>query len=199
MSDPLTLEELDDMAAVFKSWPHMQRLIAAARRGIELEKWLEPLAWDNSPPPQREDDGMKVSNRGSHAGPLPSAAASSVAPAPSSTVERELRMQGVPVFAEPSPDAGLVERLRRSVTKWHEPTDELAIEAANSLEAKDAEIAALEQVNETLLADEKLAQAYIDNRQAQTEIERLRKALESVLPIIDTPTIRDALKGGEGK
>ena len=41
-----------------------------------------------------------------------------------------------------TPTKSLSERLRESVTRGHEPTDDLAIEAADALDAKDEKIAA---------------------------------------------------------
>jgi cell division protein FtsB len=49
--------------------------------------------------------------------------------------------------------------------------------ADDTIEAQAREIEALTQINETLLADEKLAQSYIDLREARAEIERLREVL----------------------
>jgi hypothetical protein len=104
-----------------------------------------------------------------------------------------------------SEDAGLVERLRACARTDGKAPIHLLISAAAALEAKDAEIEywqngyadalmqrntaddtieaqareieALTQINETLLADEKLAQSYIDLREARAEIERLREVL----------------------
>jgi hypothetical protein len=96
--------------------------------------------------------------------------------------EDDLRMQGVPVFAEPSPDAGLVERLRGKYsvvesepTLCDEAADALELkieminqlasrvnEARTALEAKDAEIAWLKSEIDFWEGKEKEAQHTIN-------------------------------------
>jgi polyhydroxyalkanoate synthesis regulator phasin len=103
-------------------------------------------------------------------------------PAPSSTVDRELRMQGVPVFAEPSPDAGLVERLRDQIEQKidTQKMEALMEEAAAALEAKDAEILEQARLN-GMGAERELALRATIEAQAR-EIERLRAKVEDLGP-----------------
>jgi hypothetical protein len=112
-------------------------------------------------------------------------------PAPSSTVEPldpDIQ-QYVDHLRKPSPDAGLVERLREHHAMWSKETT-IFREAAAALEAKDAEIERLQKGWNF---------AECDSKEAQAEIERLREALDCVLkyhcPNIQSVAVDRALGG----
>jgi hypothetical protein len=184
----LTLEELDEY--IFGCYREREnellpKIIAAARAHLKNQELARGfMARRSQPPQQREDDGTGV-NRKSDSGDNcrhhnPDPDLDSVAPAPSSTVERwpenQINEDGS-IKPWPSPDtnfskrksedAGLVERLRSF--DWDDPQDqEIGLEAAAALEAKDAEIAEQREAIRNMVAK---------NTEAQAEIERLRESL----------------------
>jgi hypothetical protein len=185
------------------------------------EELAEIRAPDPQPPQQREDDGFRhdstdctdlagnVDDRGSGVSAMGDA---SVAPAPSSTVCAEPYNSDLYAAANnPSPDAGLVERLNRFADGGPNPNLHVCREAAAALEAKDAEIAELSDMNDKLVDDAVVRDVEIARRdeeygivcserdKAQAEIERLREALEKIADYRYEPAAeiaRAALKGG---
>jgi hypothetical protein len=203
----LTLEMLDRIERRLSEWggafslttEEKDALIAAARahlegegRYLELARQAQGVPTFFQPPQQREDepDEQIWSPEGGSYTTKP--------PAPSSTVERCFTcgepltdVKGQLCKPKPSPDAGLVERLRCNTKgpPFH-GNRSIREEAAGALEAKDAEI-------------ERLKKAYPfhawskQKEEAQAEIARLRAFIwDNGLAALESE-YHAALQGGD--
>jgi archaellum component FlaC len=222
MSD-LTLEELDELTVT--DWnsipvPSRKRMFAAARAHLEPTVYYCPRCSCSfypktpQPPQQREDDRLYAQARAC----FPETDMPADTPAPSSTVEPQERdiysgaassyyrgWRDAVTGDRPSPDAGLVERLREPVPMIDFGYGNIMREAAAALEAKDALIAQyeaipVEDMEEQIAKHEAILEAKdaeIERwereaeelgtkwHDASKEIERLREALEEIRDIGD--------------
>jgi FtsZ-binding cell division protein ZapB len=200
-----------------------QCIMCGAWKGYKHHSFCPKLT---PPPPQREDEITGPTGYHDSVSALlhrtGGADGDGGSPAPSSTVEPldpDIQ-QYVDHLRKPSPDAGLVERLREHHAMWSKETT-IFREAAAALEAKDAEIERLQKGWNFAECDSKDAQAEIErlssppleqevkhlDGQIKTllaENERLREALDCVLkyhcPNIQSVAVdraRAALKGGD--